>query len=177
MAATVEDLSRSQSPSRFHRTSGLQWWLVVATVASGAVALLAQANLFPLMSGDSDEPVYVYQARMLAEGHVTLAARVHAEFFHPWLFGQRSSRLFSQYQPGWPAVIAVAHLLGDERVALVIAAAAAVVATWFLAQEVAPGSGGFAAALLLISPIFVVQAGLYLSYLCALLRCRRGTDA
>ena len=62
-------------------------------------------------------------------------------------------------------MIAVAHVLGNERVALVIAAVAAVVATWFLAQAVAPGSGGFAAALLLISPIFVVPAGLYLSYL------------
>jgi Dolichyl-phosphate-mannose-protein mannosyltransferase len=137
----------------------------VLAVASGALALVARANLFPLMSGDADEPVYVYQARMLAEGHVTLAARVHAQFFYPWLFGQRGSRLFSQYQPGWPAVIAVAHLLGNERIALVIAAVAAVAATWFLGQQVAPGSGVLAAGLLLVSPIFVVQVGLYLSYL------------
>ena len=145
--------------------SPVPWSLGAVAAVAGVLALVARANLFPLMSGDSDEPVYVYQARMLAQGHVTLAARVHAEFFYPWLFGRRGSRLFSQYQPGWPSVIAVAHLLGDERIALAIAAVAAVVATWFLAQQVAAGSGIFAALVLLISPIFVVQAGLYLSYL------------
>jgi len=155
----------AHSAARRTWRSLVPWPLGALTLIAGGLALVARANLFPLMSGDSDEPVYVYQGRMLAEGHVTLAARVHAEFFYPWLFGQRGSRLFSQYQPGWPAVIAFAHLLGDERVALVIAAAATVVATWFLAEQVAPGSGIFAAALLLISPIFVVQAGLYLSYL------------
>jgi hypothetical protein len=139
--------------------------VLLVGVVPGALALLARANLFPLMSGDSDEPVYVYQARMLAQGHITLASRVHAEFFHPWLFGQRGGHLFSQYEPGWPAVIAVGHALGDERLALVLAAVAAVAATWCLAEQVAPRSGLFAAGLLVISPIFVVQAGLYLSYL------------
>ena len=160
MVGTQDHSTRSGS-----LVSRVPWGLGLLALASGLVALLARANLYPLWSGDSDEPVYVYQARMLAQGHVTLAARVHAEFFYPWLFGQRGSRLFSQYQPGWPAVIALAHLLGDERIALVIAAAGAVVSTWFLARQVAPGSGPLAAVLLLISPIFVVHAGLYLSYL------------
>src|SRR5262245_33523426 len=91
----------------------------VAGVA-GAIALLAKARLFPLMSGDADESVYIYQGRMLADGHATLAADVHATFFYPWLFGERGDTLFSQYQPGWPAVIAFGHLLGNEQVALVV---------------------------------------------------------
>ena len=124
-----------------------------------------RANLAPLGSGDSDEPVYVYQARLLAEGHLTLAARTHGEFFHPWLFGQRGDRLFSQYQPGWPSVIAFAHVVGDERVALVLAAVAVVAATWFLGEQIERGSGVYAALLLVLSPIFIVHAGLYLSYL------------
>ena len=147
------------------RHGRLPWAVVALSVAAGLIALVARANLFPLMSGDSDEPVYVYQARMLAQGHVTLAARLHADFFHPWLFGRRGDRLFSQYQPGWPAVIAVARFFGSEQVALVFAAVAVVVATWWLAQEIAPGSGTPAGVLLLLSPMFVVQAGLYLSYL------------
>jgi hypothetical protein len=143
------------------------WAFVGGAALAGGAALVARANLFPLMSGDADEPVYVYQGRMLTHGHVTLSAAARAEFFHPWLFGRHGSRLFSQYQPGWPAVIALGHVLGDERVALVVAAIAAVAATWFLAREIAPGSGGFAAAVLLLSPMFVVDAGLYLSYLWA----------
>ncbi len=102
---------------------------------------------------------------MLTQGHTTLSARIHAEFFHPWLFGIHGDRLIPKYQPGWPAVIAVAHFLGNEQVALVIAAAGVTVATWFLAQEVEPGSAIFAVGVLLISPIFIVHSGLYLSYL------------
>ncbi|MDQ1460736.1 MAG: hypothetical protein QOI08_2220 [Actinomycetota bacterium] len=166
MTATGVGSPRSPSPFRKgcpHGRVRVSWPFVVVSGLAGGAALLARANLFPLMSGDADEPVYVYQGRMLTHGHVTLSAATHAEFFHPWLFGRHGSRLFSQYQPGWPAVIALGHLLGDERVALVVAAIAAVAGTWFLAQEIAPGSGGFAAAVLLLSPMFVVDAGLYLS--------------
>ena len=165
MRGTGDGVSRPARRIARARLRRLPWLLFGFSFAAGALALVARANLFPLMSGDSDEPVYVYQARMLAQGHVTLAARLHAEFFYPWLFGQRGDRLFSQYQPGWPAVIAIAHLVGSERAALVFAAVSAVVATWCLAQELAPGSGAFAVVLLLISPMFVVQSGLYLPYL------------
>src|SRR3954464_9524654 len=133
------------------RTTRWRWsrlGLFGVVAAAGVIALVSRANLAPLMSGDADEPVYVYQARMLAQGHVTLAARTHGTFFHPWLFGQRGDRLFSQYQPGWPSVIAFAHVVGDERVALVLAAVAVVTATWFLGEQVARGSGVFAAVLL-----------------------------
>jgi hypothetical protein len=135
--------------------------LIGATV----IALLSQAWLFPLYSGDSDETAYVYQGRMLSQGHVTIPAASHAFFFYPWLFGQRGDRLFSQYQPGWPAVIALAHRLGSERIALVIVAASVVFALWFLAQELQRGSGFFAVVVFLASPIFIVHSGLYLNYL------------
>ncbi len=147
---------------------GWSWrWLQLPclVVVAGGVALVARANLAPLWSGDSDEPVYVYQGRMLAQGHATLPIRLYADFLHPWLFGRRGDRLFSQYPPGWPAVIAVGHLLGDERVALVLAAAAAVAATWFLGEQVSRGSGFLSALFLLLAPIFVMQSSLYLSYL------------
>src|ERR1700694_3071170 len=130
-------LGTRDEATRRVRSLRVPWPLLGLSLASGVIALVAQANLFPLMSGDADESVYVYQARMLAQGHVTLPVRLHAEVFYPWLFCQRGDRLFSQYQPGWPAVITVAHLIGNERVALVIAAVAAVVATWCLAQEIA----------------------------------------
>jgi hypothetical protein len=138
---------------------------VVGTVAAGVIALLVKAQLFPLMSGDADESVYIYQGRMLADGDTTLASAVHAEFLHPWLFGERGATLFSQYQPGWPAVIAFGQLLGNERVALVIAACAVAAATWWLAREVAPRAAPYAACLFLVSPIFVIHSGLFLSYL------------
>src|ERR1700704_6463240 len=95
--SSVEIVQGGNDPVRSRRPLGApRTWmtLLFVGIVPGAIALLARANLFPLMSGNSDEPVYVYQARMLAQGHVTLASRLHAEFFHPWLFGQRGGHLF-----------------------------------------------------------------------------------
>jgi hypothetical protein len=163
-AAAASDARVGQSEPQGRRVRTIATVAIIGAVA-GAIALIAKALLFPLMSGDADEPVYVYQARMLAQGHATLPARLHAEFFYPWLFGQRGDRLFSQYQPGWPAVIAAAHLVGNEQIALVIAAAGAAIATWWLAREVDARAALFAVALFVLSPIFVVHSALYLSYL------------
>jgi hypothetical protein len=96
MTATGGGSSRSPASLPPRQRSGRGSWLLLAFVGvSGAAALIARANLFPLMSGDADEPVYVYQGRMLAQGHVTLSAAARAEFFHPWLFGNHGGRLFS----------------------------------------------------------------------------------
>src|SRR5262245_30642072 len=134
-------------------------------VAAGAIALLAKANLFPLMSGDADESVYIYQGRMLAAGHTKLAASTHAVFFHPWLFGEHAGALYSQYQPGWPAVIGFAHVLGSERIALVVAAVASALAVWWLAREVDARAAPYAAVLFVVSPIFIIHTALFLAYL------------
>src|SRR5262245_7284711 len=146
-------------------------------VAAGAIALLAKANLFPLLSGDADESVYIHQGRMLAEGHTKLAASTHALFFHPWLFGEHAGSLFSQYQPGWPAVIGSAHVLGSERAALVVAAAGAALAVWWLAREVEPRAAPYAAILFIVSPIFIIHSGLFLAYLWTTALVAGGTAA
>ncbi len=168
MATTLEAVPDQppleEDPDRRARALSL-WPLGVAAAAAGATSLIARAVFFPLFSGNSDESVYIYQARMLAQGHVTLSARVHEEFFYPWLFGQRGTRLFPRYQPAWPTVIAVSHALGSEKIALVTAAIAVTVAVWFLAQEFERGSAIYAVGVFLLSPIFIIQSATYLPYL------------
>ena len=47
--------------------SGSRHWLVVLLlllVASAALSIAVQRNVFPYYSGDRDEPVYRYQAQM-----------------------------------------------------------------------------------------------------------------
>jgi hypothetical protein len=170
MAQTLEAEEDRSSPEPSVSSRGrvlAHWPLGLGLAAASAIALISKAALFPLFSGDSDESAYVYQARMLAQGHVTLSSRVHAEFFYPWLFGERNGRIFSQYQPGWPAVIAVGHVLGNEKISLVIVAMSLVLAIWFLAREIEPGSAPYAVGIFLLSPIFIIHSGLYLSYLWA----------
>jgi len=137
----------------------------LGALAAIAIAIVSKVAFFPLMSTDQDEGVYRYQARMLAQGHTTLSAATHAEFLFPWLFGQHDGRLIPKYQPAWPAVIAIAHLLGNEHLALFVAAAGAALATYFLARELEPDAAVYALVLLLLSPIFVIHSGLFLSYL------------
>jgi Dolichyl-phosphate-mannose-protein mannosyltransferase len=168
MARTLEAVSDQpaleKQPPRRSRLRTL-WPLGACVAAASTISLVAKSVLFPLFSGNSDEAVYIYQARMLTQGHATLSAGVHAEFFYPWLFGQRNGRLFPRYQPAWPTVIAVGHALGSEKIALVVAAAAVTVAVWFLAEEFERGSAVFAVGVFLLSPIFIVQSATYLPYL------------
>ncbi|MDQ1379985.1 MAG: hypothetical protein QOJ71_704, partial [Actinomycetota bacterium] len=63
---TAPGVGSPRSPSslrkeRAGRRAPVSWGLLGVAGLAGGTALLARANLFPLMSGDSDEPVYVYQ--------------------------------------------------------------------------------------------------------------------
>jgi hypothetical protein len=159
-----EPAALEEEPTR--QSSLRSWWpLGVCALVASAISLTAKSVLFPLFSGNSDEGVYIYQARMLTQGHATLSASKHAEFFYPWLFGQRGGRLFPRYQPAWPTVIAIGNVLGNEKIALVVAAVAVTIAVWFLAQEFERGSEIFAVGVFLLSPIFIVQSATYLPYL------------
>ena len=79
----------ADGPTARSATTGSRHWLVVLLlllVASAALSIAVQRNVFPFYSGDRDEPVYRYQAQMLAAGHVTIPAN-QERFFRPWLSG------------------------------------------------------------------------------------------
>ena len=80
-----------------------------------AGSLATSTSLFPLGSINHDEPMYVFEAQMLRQGHVTLPAR-DAEFFRPWAAGVTDGRVVMKYTPPWPAVIAASQVVfGDGR--------------------------------------------------------------
>jgi hypothetical protein len=148
---------------------------------AGAVALLAALAaisaivgsrlLFDDFTPNHDEPVYAYQAETLRSGHLTIPAASHEPFFRPWLHGERDGRLFSVFQPVWPAELALAETLtGTWRTALAVDAAAAAVLLYLFTRELlarrAPALT--AAALLTASPFFLLQSATRLSYTLAL---------
>lgn len=129
-------------------------------------SLATSSNLFPLGSINHDEPMYVFEAHMLRQGHVTLPTR-DAEFFRPWAAGVRDGRVVLKYTPAWPAVIAASEVVfGSGRVALALVAAALVIVVYLLGVEVfdSPRIGLIAAALFALSPMVVVLSGTFLPY-------------
>jgi 4-amino-4-deoxy-L-arabinose transferase-like glycosyltransferase len=145
--------------------------LVVLTAIAVVVSFIVRHEVFAAFSWNRDEPVYLWQARLLRAGHLTSPASDTPAFFQPWLTGLRHGAFFSQYTPGWPIALAAADLVfGSSGVAVALAAGLVVPATYAFAREL-----GFerpialvSAAVMTVSPILIIQSGLYLGYLFSL---------
>src|SRR4051812_36992816 len=143
--------------------------MLLGLVAFGA-AVATNRWLFPLYSLNRDDSVYVAMARLIEHGHVTLPAAGH-EAFRPWASAVVGDRIVLKYTPPWPTVLAVGELVtGSPRAGLGFTAAATAVLTALLTAEVLRRrtTGLVAGALLVLSPVFVLQSGTDLPYVFAL---------
>jgi 4-amino-4-deoxy-L-arabinose transferase-like glycosyltransferase len=161
----------SRSRERF--PVGLRYWvpLLLLVVIAAAMSFVVRHEIYPAYSWNRDEPVYVWQTAALRDGKVLTSDAGSPEFFQPWLTGTRHHAFFSQYTPGWPAVLAASDLaFGTMGAALALGAALAVVGTYALARELLEDRrlALVAAAVMTGSPLLIVQSGLYLGYLFSL---------
>jgi hypothetical protein len=141
--------------------------VVTLMVATFVLSLALARSLFPLYSINHDDAMYVYEARVLQDGRLTLPATEH-DFFRPWASGVRDDRLVMKYTPPWPAVLAAGEwALGSMRVAAAAVAAAAVGLVYLLAREVVPERrvALMAAGVFALSPLTFFQGGTFLPYL------------
>lgn len=144
------------------------WPAAVLVVIAVLVALWARHVLFPSYSWNRDEPVYLWQARLMRTGHLTAGDGGFPELFRPWLTAHGDGRIFSQYTPGWPLVLlGTSVLTGTAGTAPLLGAGLAVLGTYALAVELLRDRriATVAAALMVASPILAIQGGVYLSYL------------
>jgi 4-amino-4-deoxy-L-arabinose transferase-like glycosyltransferase len=140
----------------------------VLIAAAIAVSFIVRHNVFGAYSWNRDEPVYLWQARALRAGHLTTTDGGAPAFFQPWLVGTRAGSFFSQYTPGWPTALALsAAILGSAGYALAFASALCVTGMYVFTRELTSDRvlATVAAALMTLSPILVVQSGMYLGYL------------
>lgn len=138
----------------------------------GLVAVLVSAAVyhwvFPAYSWNRDETVYVWQARALREGVLLPTDGGTPAFFWPWLSGHGPGFFFSQYTLGWPSVLAFGLLVtGTTAVAIPFGALLSVLGVYAIARTTTRDHALslIAASLMVVSPIFLVQSGLYLGYL------------
>lgn len=141
--------------------------LALAVVAA-LVAWAARHVLFPALSWNRDEPVYLWHVEVLRSGHLTATDGGHPGLFQPWLSARGDGVLFTQYTLGWPLVLLGADVLtGSAGTALALGAALAVLGTYAFALELTGerALSTLTAGLLVLSPLLAIQGGAYLSYL------------
>jgi hypothetical protein len=140
--------------------------LAAAALAAlaGIAAFLSAHELFPYLSTNHDEAVYLQQAAMLLEGRLFLQPPV-VEAFEPWFFVESGRGLYPKYTPVTAAVFAVGMVLGDPSLSLAAVGAALVGLTYAVGAEAFDRRTGLlGAVLVLVSPFYVVQTGLFLPY-------------
>ena len=143
------------------------WTTVGLGIAAAIVAAVIQQTIYPAFSWNRDEPVYLWQVELLREGQLSGTDGGFPELFQPWLTAWRDAEFFTQYPLGWPLVILLGALVGWPGAAISIAAALAVTGVVALAFELWHDRllANVAGLVMLCSPIFAVQGGLYLNYL------------
>jgi hypothetical protein len=147
------------------------WPLALIVVVAAGVSIVVHTQVYPAYSWNRDEPVYLWQVQGLRAGQVFMTDGGHPLFFQPWLSGIRDGSFFSQYTLGWPLVLlAFDVVFGTAAGAIVLGTALAVIGTYVLAREVTADHALalVAAAALTVSPLLVIQSGVYLGYLFSL---------
>jgi 4-amino-4-deoxy-L-arabinose transferase-like glycosyltransferase len=131
-----------------------------------AAPILISAWIFPVLSNNPDETVYLLQEKLLTQGRLFMEPDEYSEFFQPFFFKNDGDKIFPKYTPVHAAILTIGDVLaGDVRISLGILAAANLAVIWLLGLELYGRRAGLIAAVLLVSSAwFLVHSSTYLSY-------------
>lgn len=112
-----------------------------------------------------DEIAYVWQARAITEGKLTVPSPPQSEsFLVPFVVDHNGQR-FGKYPLGWPVVLAIGIRLGIRSLVNPLLAGLGVWLTYRLGKKVFGETVGIIAAVLtLTSPFFLINSGTLLSH-------------
>ncbi|HWZ59666.1 MAG TPA: hypothetical protein VNW46_11885 [Gemmatimonadaceae bacterium] len=143
--------------------------IAAAVLAGITYAAIAQLifNGRPMLI---DEIAQLRQAEIFAQGRLWLPAPTHPEFFSSLQMVTSGGRVFSQYPPGGPAMLAPLTALGIPWLTGPIAGALAVLAFAWVLRVAEPDSRTAAAALVLFAfaPFVMFLSGTYMNCVTAL---------
>lgn len=133
---------------------------LLLSLAGVLAAYLVTARIFEAVPHVEDEMAYVWQARAIAGGHLTVPTPPDPQStlvpFVVDLHGQR----FAKYPPGWPVVLAFGILLGIRGWINPLLAGLGIWLTFRLGQKIFNTRTGLLAAFLtLTSPFFLINSG------------------
>jgi len=138
--------------------------LLLSLIAIAAAYLVA-SRVFENIPHLEDEVAYVWQAKLMAAGKVTIPTPIEPKkFLIPFVVDYNGQR-FGKYPLGWPALLAVGIKLGMREWVNPLLAGLAVWLTYVLGKKLMGEAVGVLAALLTVtSPFFLVNAGTLLSH-------------
>ena len=147
---------------RFHRADIFA--LILSVVGFIASAVITQ-RVFEGIPHIEDEVAYVWQARLLDEGHLTIPSPQDSRsFLVPFVVDYQGER-FGKYPPGWPAMLAIAIPLGLRSWINPFLAGLGVWLTYLLGKKIFSETVGLlAAGLTVCSAFFLMSSGSLLSH-------------
>jgi hypothetical protein len=133
-------------------------------VGTALLVVVLSEGVFPYLTSNHDEAVYLQQAELLLNGQLHLSPPV-PESFRPWFFVADGSEFYPKYTPVTAAIFAVGGLLGSYTIALGLVAGAVVALSYGVVAELFDRTTAVVAAgLVATAPLFVVNASVFLSY-------------
>ncbi len=138
--------------------------LILALMGFLASALVTQ-RIFEAVPHIEDDVAYVWQAKALNSGHLTIPSPPHSNsYLVPFVVDYNGER-FGKYPPGWPAMLAIAIRLGIRAWINPLLAGLAVWLTYRLGKRIfSDFIGLLAAGLTIASPFFLMNSGSLLSH-------------
>jgi 4-amino-4-deoxy-L-arabinose transferase-like glycosyltransferase len=142
--------------------------LLICMLAFAATAIVSVCA-FERLPHLEDEVAYLFQAKTMAQGRLTVPSPSRPEaFWIPFVLDHEGQR-FGKYPPGWPAVLSPGALAGVPWVINPLLSALALYLVFRLGETLYDERVGLLAAVLgLTSPLFLVLGGSYLSHLASL---------
>lgn len=138
--------------------------MVALSVLGGIVVFLIAHELFPYLSSNHDEGVYLQQAAMLLDGNLWLDSGVAAAV-RPWFFIEEVPRLYPKYTPVAALMFAPGVAAGVPRVMLALIAAGNIALIGAIATEAFDRpTGALAALIALLTPFFLFISATFMAY-------------
>jgi len=146
-------------------SSNIDRFAIVAAIWVTVLAALLNYISYERHPHIPDEVIYLFHARYLASGTLTVPAPPVPEAFSFYMIPHESHRWYSIVPPGWPAVLALGVLLGVPWVINPVLAGLSVLLTYLFFQEISDRfMARIAVFLLCISPWFIFMAMNFMSH-------------
>lgn len=173
MTSILSTISKSFGTARKIRVSTSRFDLLALgiSILAVAAAYLVTVRVFEAIPHLEDEVAYVWQAKLLSTGKLTMPSPDHPKsFLVPFVVDYEGAPAggvvrFSKYPIGWPLVLAVGILLHIRSFVNPLLAGLGVWLTYRLGKHAfSPAVGLLAAALTVTSPFFLMNSGSLLSH-------------
>jgi hypothetical protein len=162
----ARDAERIGAWAETHSAAGVGLAATVAGCLYAAVARLIFHGR-PLLI---DEIVQVRQAQIFASGHLWLPVRAHPEFFSSLHMVDAAGKVYSQFPPGGPALLALGVLAGGTWIVGPLCGVISILAFWSFARIAEPNRriAVAAAVLFALAPFTMFMSGSHMNHVTAL---------